>query len=76
MVCLHSQIKTNKDDIETIKNSGPSQEVQNQLNQLNTKVATLESKVQSIEQVNFNDILFLHLIKSSANVFISIAYNS
>ncbi|KAK3572019.1 hypothetical protein QTP86_022249 [Hemibagrus guttatus] len=44
------QIKTNKDDIETIKNSGPSQEVQNQLNQLNTKVATLESKVQTIEQ--------------------------
>lgn len=45
------QIKMNKDDINTIKNSGPSQEVTNQLNQLNTRVTTLESKVQTIEQV-------------------------
>ncbi|MCJ8728547.1 hypothetical protein PDJAM_G00005700 [Pangasius djambal] len=44
------QIKNNKADIETIKNSGPSQEIQSQLNQLNTKVATLESKVQTVEQ--------------------------
>ncbi|KAI4871253.1 hypothetical protein NFI96_019773 [Prochilodus magdalenae] len=45
-----NQIKTNKDDIETLKNSGPSQDIVNQLNQLNTKVSTLESKVQTIEQ--------------------------
>uniref|UniRef100_A0A4W4F6Q8 Cubilin n=1 Tax=Electrophorus electricus TaxID=8005 RepID=A0A4W4F6Q8_ELEEL len=45
-----NQIKINKDDIETIKNSGTSEEVLNQLNQLKTRVTTLESNVQSIEQ--------------------------
>uniref|UniRef100_A0A8C1I6Q0 Cubilin (intrinsic factor-cobalamin receptor) n=1 Tax=Cyprinus carpio TaxID=7962 RepID=A0A8C1I6Q0_CYPCA len=45
-----NQIKINKDDITTIKNSGPSPDITNQLNQLNTRVTTLETKVQTIEQ--------------------------
>ncbi|XP_016093659.1 cubilin [Sinocyclocheilus grahami] len=45
-----NQIKINKDDIDTIKNSGPSPDITNQLNQLNTRVTTLETKVQTIEQ--------------------------
>ncbi|XP_066539114.1 cubilin [Hoplias malabaricus] len=44
------QIKTNKEDIEKIKSSGPSQEVMNELNQLKTRVTTLESKVHTVEQ--------------------------
>ncbi|XP_026057290.1 cubilin-like [Carassius auratus] len=45
-----NQIKINKGDIDTIKNSGPSPDITNQLNQLNTRVTTLETKVQTIEQ--------------------------
>uniref|UniRef100_A0A671NJT7 EGF-like calcium-binding domain-containing protein n=1 Tax=Sinocyclocheilus anshuiensis TaxID=1608454 RepID=A0A671NJT7_9TELE len=45
-----NQIKMNKDDINTIKNSGPSPDITDQLNQLNTRVTTLETKVQTTEQ--------------------------
>ncbi|XP_017555843.2 cubilin [Pygocentrus nattereri] len=45
-----NQIKTNKDDIEKIKNSGPSEDITNQLNHLNTRVTSLESKVETVEQ--------------------------
>ncbi|XP_065114614.1 cubilin [Paramisgurnus dabryanus] len=45
-----NQIKINKADIDTIKNSGTPPDITNQLNQLNTRVTTLESKVQTIEQ--------------------------
>ncbi|XP_030624670.1 LOW QUALITY PROTEIN: cubilin [Chanos chanos] len=47
---LMGQIKINKDDIETLKNSGPSPDITNQLNELKTKVTDLETKVQTVEQ--------------------------
>lgn len=56
------QIKTNKADIDTLKNSGPSQDVINQLNQLNTRVTAVESKVQTIEQVKSQFIGLRYLV--------------
>ncbi|XP_019897556.2 cubilin [Esox lucius] len=49
---LLSQIKTNKGDIDDIKQNGggTSPDVTNQLNTLNTKVSTLETKVTALEQ--------------------------
>nr|XP_023646366.1 cubilin [Paramormyrops kingsleyae] len=49
---LIGQIKTNKDDIANLKANGGGipPEVSNQLNQLNTRVTTLESRVQTVEE--------------------------
>ncbi|KAM7390891.1 hypothetical protein PAMA_008881 [Pampus argenteus] len=48
---LLSQIKTNKEDIDDIKSNGGgvSPEVSNKLNQLDTRVSTLENKVTTLE---------------------------
>ncbi|XP_021476232.2 cubilin [Oncorhynchus mykiss] len=50
---LMSQIKTNKADIDNIKQNGggTSPDVTNQLNTLNTKVSSLETKVTALEQM-------------------------
>ncbi|XP_027132176.1 cubilin-like [Larimichthys crocea] len=48
---LLNQIKTNKDDIDFIKSHGGGvpPDVTNQLNQLDTRVSTLENKVSALE---------------------------
>ncbi|KAG2458577.1 CUBN protein, partial [Polypterus senegalus] len=49
---LLKQIKKNEDDITSIKNSGGGvpANVSNQINQLNSRLTSLESKVQNLEQ--------------------------
>ncbi|XP_028815099.1 cubilin [Denticeps clupeoides] len=44
------QVKINKDDIDSLKNSGPPSDLVQQLDQVKQRVSTLETKVQTIEQ--------------------------
>lgn len=44
------QVKMNKQDIDALKENGPSQDIANQLKQVKERVDTLESKVETIEK--------------------------